>query len=39
LFSPENIERLRFITRAKALGLSLEEIKDLLALKDGRSRP
>lgn len=37
LFSSADIERLRFITRTKALGLSLEEIKDLLALKDGRS--
>lgn len=31
------MERLTFITRAKSLGLSLDEIKDILALKDGRS--
>ncbi|WP_017307267.1 heavy metal-responsive transcriptional regulator [Spirulina subsalsa] len=37
LFSPEDVERLAFIGRAKTLGLSLEEIKEILALKDGRS--
>lgn len=37
LFSEQDIERLAFITRAKSLGLSLEEIKDILTLKDGRS--
>jgi MerR family transcriptional regulator, Zn(II)-responsive regulator of zntA len=37
LFSQQDVDRLAFITRAKALGLSLDEIKDVLALKDGRS--
>lgn len=37
LFSEQDVERLSFITRVKALGLSLEEIKDILTLKDGRS--
>ncbi len=37
LFSEEDVERLRFITRTKALGLSLDEIKEILALKQGQS--
>nr|WP_069967260.1 MTH895/ArsE family thioredoxin-like protein [Desertifilum tharense]OEJ75260.1 hypothetical protein BH720_11130 [Desertifilum tharense IPPAS B-1220] len=37
LFSQQDIERLSFISRAKSLGLTLEEIKDILALKDGHS--
>lgn len=37
LFSREDIERLTFIVRAKSLGLSLDEIKDILTLKNGRS--
>jgi len=37
LFSQQDVDRLAFITRAKSLGLSLDEIKDILALKDGRS--
>jgi MerR family Zn(II)-responsive transcriptional regulator of zntA len=37
LFSQQDVERLTLITRAKSLGLSLDEIKDILALKDGRS--
>ncbi|MEA5539560.1 heavy metal-responsive transcriptional regulator [Limnoraphis robusta Tam1] len=36
LFSEQDIERLLFIHRAKSLGLTLEEIKDILALKDGK---
>ncbi len=36
LFSQQDVDRLTFITRAKSLGLSLDEIKDILALKDGR---
>lgn len=31
-FSPESARRLRFIRRAQALGFSLDEIRDLLAL-------
>lgn len=37
LFSQQDVDRLTFITRAKSLGLSLDEIKDILALKDGGS--
>jgi DNA-binding transcriptional MerR regulator len=37
LFSQQDVERLAFISRAKFLGLSLEEIKEILVLKDGRS--
>lgn len=37
LFSQQDVERLAFITRAKSLGLSLNEIKDILSLKDGQS--
>jgi MerR family transcriptional regulator, Zn(II)-responsive regulator of zntA len=37
LFSPADVDRLAFITRAKSLGLSLEEIKDILVLRDERS--
>jgi MerR family Zn(II)-responsive transcriptional regulator of zntA len=37
LFSEADIERLRFITRTKTLGLSLDEIKEILALKEGQS--
>jgi len=37
LFSEQDVERLAFIVRAKSLGLSLDEIKDILALKDGKS--
>lgn len=36
LFSQQDLERLAFIVRAKSLGLSLEEIKEILALKDGQ---
>lgn len=31
-YSPETLERLRFIRRAQALGLSLEEIREVLGL-------
>ncbi|MEQ8465532.1 MAG: MTH895/ArsE family thioredoxin-like protein [Coleofasciculus sp. E1-EBD-02] len=37
LFDDQDIERLSFISRAKGLGLSLDEIKDLLVLQDGQS--
>jgi DNA-binding transcriptional MerR regulator len=37
LFSQQDVERLGFIVRAKSLGLSLDEIKDILVLKDDRS--
>ncbi|WP_448572795.1 heavy metal-responsive transcriptional regulator [Trichothermofontia sp.] len=37
LFSQQDIERLAFIVRAKSLGLTLDEIKDILVLKDARS--
>ena len=34
LYSDKDLERLTFIARAKALGLTLEEIGEILALKD-----
>lgn len=37
MYDQEDIERLSFITRAKALGLTLEEIKDLLSLQSGEN--
>jgi MerR family Zn(II)-responsive transcriptional regulator of zntA len=37
IFSEEDVERLVFIVRCKSLGLTLDEIKEILALKDGRS--
>ncbi len=36
LFSERDIERLAFITQTKALGLSLDEIKEILMFKDGQ---
>ena len=33
-YLPEEVERLRFITRGRELGFSLEEIRSLLALSD-----
>lgn len=37
LFSSEDMETLHFILQVKLLGLTLEEIKELLNLKKGRS--
>lgn len=37
LYTDAEIERLAFIGRAKSLGLSLDEIREFLALKDGHS--
>ena len=37
LFSEQDIARLSFILRVKALGLALDEIKDLLILQAGQS--
>ncbi|MGJ3245553.1 MAG: heavy metal-responsive transcriptional regulator [Elainellaceae cyanobacterium] len=37
LFSEQDIARLRFITRVKALGLSLDGIKEILVLQDGQT--
>lgn len=37
LFSEQDMARLRFITRVKALGLSLDEIKEMLVLQDGQT--
>lgn len=39
LFDEEDVERLLFITRAKALGLNLDEIKEILSLQEGQSLP
>jgi MerR family transcriptional regulator, Zn(II)-responsive regulator of zntA len=36
LFSQADVERLIFITRAKSLGLSLDDIKEILSLKEGQ---
>ena len=36
LFDAEDVSRLQFIRRAKVLGFTLEEIRDLLALSDQR---
>ncbi|MFM6356634.1 MAG: heavy metal-responsive transcriptional regulator [Planktothrix sp.] len=36
LYSEQDINRIAFITRVKSLGLSLDEIQDILALKDGK---
>jgi MerR family mercuric resistance operon transcriptional regulator len=33
LYSPETVQRVRFIKHAQSLGFSLQEIKDLLALR------
>ena len=37
LFSEADVERLSLICRAKTLGLTLDEIKDILLLQDGQS--
>jgi DNA-binding transcriptional MerR regulator len=39
LFAVSDVERLAFIARAKALGLTLEEIKEILQLQDGHPLP
>jgi len=36
-YSPEDVERLAFILRAKNLGLTLSEIQDILTLKANRA--
>lgn len=36
LFSQLDVDRLAFITRAKSLGLSLDDIKEILSLKEGK---
>lgn len=36
LYDETDLERLRFITQAKAMGLSLDDIKELLALQAGQ---
>lgn len=35
-YTPEYIERIRFIKRAQALGFTLKEISELLAVADGK---
>lgn len=36
LFSQLDVDRLVFISRAKSLGLSLDDIKEILSLKEGK---
>ncbi len=36
LYGEEHVRRLRFIRRARALGFSIEELRDLIALAEGR---
>ena len=36
-YGAESVDRIRFIRRAQELGFTLEEVKNLLALEDGRS--
>lgn len=36
LFSQSDVDRLVFISHAKSLGLSLDDIKEILALKEGQ---
>lgn len=36
LFSQLDVDRLAFICRAKSLGLSLDDIKEILSLKEGK---
>lgn len=38
-YGPEDVARLAFIRKAKLLGLSLDEIADILALRAGGTRP
>lgn len=37
LYSAEDVDRLRFVSRAQALGFSLEEIRELLLLRESSS--
>ena len=39
LYSPEAVRRVRFIKKAQALGLTLEETKEILDLKDHGREP
>lgn len=38
LYGPEHLRRLSFIRRGRALGFTVEQIRDLLALADDRER-
>lgn len=39
LYGQADLERLRFIVQAKAIGLTLQEIGEILGLRDGGQRP
>jgi DNA-binding transcriptional MerR regulator len=39
VYGPADVERLEFIRHAQALGLRLEEIREILALTDGGAEP
>ena len=38
-YSPNDVERLRFIQRAKTLDFNLDEVKEILALRERGERP
>jgi MerR family copper efflux transcriptional regulator len=38
-YSPETVERVTFIRKAKALGFSLHEVQDLLSIRDQDGAP
>src|SRR2546429_9980506 len=39
LYGTEHLKRLNFIRRARTLGFSIDEVRTLLRLADGRKRP
>lgn len=39
VYTPAEVERLKFVTRGRELGFSLEEIRSLLALAEGSDMP
>ena len=39
VYTPQNVHTLRFIKRARTLGFSIEDIRELLGLWQNKSRP
>ncbi len=39
VYSPEHLDRVRFIRHSRALGFSIDQIRELLALSDDPNRP